>query len=621
MRFLAPLPLYLLATLLAATHGTEPLIWLDDETLKLELPTSRFHYALKFDRKFCVALVSREAPSPTAADQKETQTHTADKVLVVVPWLTCLREARGGGLMIMVLQNSKTAHVDALYKDKLYATATAAYGSWIAGQLTPISFTLPDETTKFVTHLEKQAKPEDIFVLKYSRIHRGKGLAFVNRSESLRVASMEVPRVDTIGSSRDPRNTLVAQHFVNNTYRFVPDRVASTRIWVQLCWSPYVSGVNRAYLFPGASMDFGNPLPGDLHKASAEELHTAFNANQYNADVATALNSWTLEDMRSHFLAKTGNLHAFQAVWDRLKQSIAAALAAAIPKSRKFKQRTGSYHGGSFVYPDLGAVLGFDIVFRDDLQPIIIEVNAIPGMAPNAMNCSVPGYSHHPSGVPCEPHQVFGDKLAFIRAYFGLYDDLKHKVDALALERQAYDVVKASSCNITVELLHEIVLSDMERSFALSRGFEDLSGLLYSSLRCMASGTEACTSIFSPLVSHSLSEKQEHFAAENEDSGSSRIKPVNSNSVVEMPLGAISSRTLSMQTIPLDASTSNDGSKYQYYQPKWHDALVHAWHQQRGQRESFDETSVDAALDRLCALQREIRLLKDHKEVQTRDEL
>ncbi|BDA46895.1 probable tubulin polyglutamylase ttll6 [Coccomyxa sp. Obi] len=268
-------------------------------------------------------------------------------------------------------------------KRRLIETLTSAYGDG-AFTILPRTFLLPelywDWRLWIQGHMEGDG--EKLWVLK-ENAHRGQGVIVLPEKEAMARAI----------SVRGRDGTLLyemAQAYISKQLT-VAGRKFYLRVWVVVSKAEPV----RVYLFNGGVLPFGSlkdegAAAGKDDGTCSADAHRHGN-QQHDAGDDLIVNLWrnrgeaviwSVDDFRQHLGEVSGSSAAFDRLWAAIQHKIGLTFAAAQPELSEAARQHPSPQGVAF------EVLGVDFLVDSDLRPWLLEVNAVPSMARQVLNCT-----------------------------------------------------------------------------------------------------------------------------------------------------------------------------------------------------------------------------------------
>ena len=408
----------------------------------------------------------------------------------------------------------------------------------------PTAFLLPEEYSKFATHIRKTAASE-IWALKED-VHRGKGVVAASGFTALRQSLDKLPIQPTKGSHSPPTtkaNFVMAQRFIDDQF------LINNRPFVMRLWAVFSGGnpVFRSYLYDGGLAIFGSEQQQQQQQPSVDVEEAQSNSGSTTATTATkhsqqqqqqqqdraqslivnifqqnrseAIDPWAMTHLKAHMKSTTGSDDAFNDMWEVIKRSSAAALAAAVPSVRRATSRykLPRFQGGNI------EVLGIDFVVDAAMRPWLVEVNYLPSMARKIIDCVPDGGGGNSTvdvessssgggssgtttaattktvsktgNIPCIENPMDAEKESFLRAHLNViaarHTTLEaHSTTAAAALQKYVEALggQRKTCSVTQELLQQLLTAEIERRTAMEQRFSDLTPRVYTLLEsCMSS--------------------------------------------------------------------------------------------------------------------------------------
>ena len=365
-------------------------------------------------------------------------------------------------------------------KFNLAKTLTWAHGRQIVSEIMPATFQIPFELEMFEEYLNESSY-DGVWALKTGH-HQGKGVTVVQAREALRLAK-QVPKEDNT-------DFLIAQKMITDQHFVHKNRASWIRVWVL-----FGIGENllRTYMFDGGYLVFGQVLPDNVDPFIQENLQK-FVAHVELSSSDDISQTISLMEWRDRLRKETnGNETVFENIWERMKYTVALALAAATPSIRNKNRNISEYHGGLY------ELLGFDFVISSDMKPWLLEVNTGPSMKKAYSNCTLQKplpedeYDLEDDWIECPKDSFTTEKIRYLKAHFntiqGRWRNLKER-DVAA--RKAVETNRPTGCHVTSSMLREVMDAAVEHQAALENGFQDLTPSLYAALQCISEDKSTC---------------------------------------------------------------------------------------------------------------------------------
>lgn len=346
----------------------------------------------------------------------------------------------------------------------------------------PLSFPLPGSLSALNEYVAR-GDPEEIWVLKENK-HRGLGVTPVRLGDIQGKILASKALREKESSSTSKWKYVLAQKFIGRQM-LVNDVPFTFRIWTILAGGTQTA---RSYVFDGSIVPFGTMLEKTKGVSPMEEAKQLI-VNLFLQDRSKALDPWSMAELQEYLRSKTGNDDAFDTMWEGVKSSLAATIAAAIPSVRFHAQQFKNYQDNNF------EVLGCDFVVDEDMKPWLIEVNYLPSMARKVINCipkdAVKGKTLGADDIVCEESIFDRQKEKIIEALLFIlsqrhFDMGKHMSAArTAVMKRNKALGSKDSCSIDSKTLRAVLNMASEAKVAKSLGFSDITPQLYAAFSCV----------------------------------------------------------------------------------------------------------------------------------------
>lgn len=248
----------------------------------------------------------------------------------------------------------------------------------------------------------------------------------------------------------------------------------------------------RAYLFDGGVVVFGAAQKGgrDAAGASGSDAGSLI-VNLWTQDRAAA-DPWGLHQLREHLEAAAGST-AYEGLWRQMQLALASTLAAAVPSMRRGAAGLPGYHSawGGF------AVYGADFVVDAALKPWLIELNALPSLAPKVIGSAGGGGAASVAASPFDAQkQAFvGSMLHVLLArHAALRRCTGSKGGSSSVAASMPAAQAEQGMHTSAEQACTLGAVASEAAAATSSGFVSLTPLVYQALDCLrGQANSSCT--------------------------------------------------------------------------------------------------------------------------------
>jgi len=420
-------------------------------------------------------------------------------------------------------------------KSAFVSTINNAYGLAAASTVMPTAFLLPQQYKEFANHIYSTHAAGN-WALKED-VHRGKGVV---AAPGRRVLQQSLEKIEHKKKRPKKHRFVMVQRFIDD------QMLINNRPFVLRLWASFAGGspLLRGHLFSGGIAIFGSEHQakndindGDSNYASKKrEIKNAAAAeeeeqrvqnlvvNIFQQNRSATIDPWSVSDIKAQLRKQTGSDTAFDTLWDVVRRSTAAALAAAVPSVRKTtaSSKLKRYQGGNI------ELLGLDFVVDSSLRPWLVEVNYLPSMARKVVDCVPPSAvvatakkleettrtiieKEKKAKEVCRENPMDLQKEAFLKSYLRVLAARharleEHSIAALAAVEKQHNQKKkekitgsSKHCTITAEFLQQILDAENEWQVAQDTGFSDLTGYIYESLECIAGNAAACAAALPPV--------------------------------------------------------------------------------------------------------------------------